>query len=376
MLKVPFVDLKAQHDSIREEISHAIDAVINAGDFILGDELRRFEENFAAYLGASHVIGTGNGLDALRIALVSLNIGPGDEVILPANTYIATALAVSAVGASPVLVDVEEETFNLDSRLVEQAITNRTKAILVVHLYGQPAEMDALLDISARHNIHLIEDACQAHGAQYRGRCAGTFGAAGCFSFYPSKNLGALGDAGAVVTASPELAEKIQQLRNYGQREKYYHILKGINSRLDNIQAAVLSVKLKNLDHWNQQRRKHAERYRELLTNIGQIKLPHVARDRTHVFHLYIIRCGNRDALQSFLKARGIHTQIHYPLPIYRQQAYSDLGFYAGHFPVTDMVAKDILSLPMYPELRPEQIEHVANSITAFYDDPFNAAQN
>ena len=375
MLKVPFVDLNSQHNSIREEISHAIQDVITAGDFILGNELRRFEENFAVYLGTSNVVGTGNGLDALRLALLSLGIGPGDEVIVPANTYIATALAVSAVGACPVLVEAEEDTFNLDHRLVEQAITDRTKAILVVHLYGQPAEMDPLLDIVSRYNLHLIEDACQAHGAEYKGRRVGTFGAIGCFSFYPSKNLGALGDAGAAVTSNPELAEKLRRLRNYGQVQKYYNVLKGINSRLDNIQAAVLNVKLKNLEQWNRQRMKHAERYRELLSGIRQIRVPQTSSNRTHVFHLYVIRCGTRDALQAFLKDRGIQTQIHYPLPIYRQQAYADLGIRAGAFPVTDRISEEILSLPMYPELQPEQIEHVAGSISAFYNDPLNTVQ-
>ncbi len=366
-MQVPFVDLKAQHANIREEIRQAIEDVINAGDFILGGQVLRFEADFASYLGIARVIGTGNGLDALRLAMVALDIGSGDEVILPANTYIATALAVSAVGARPVLVEANEDTFNLDVSLIERSITSRTKAILVVHLYGQAAQMDALLELASKRKLRVIEDACQSHGAKYAGKRTGTFGDIGCFSFYPSKNLGAMGDAGAVVTANYDLAEKLERLRNYGQQKKYYHATKGINSRLDNIQAAVLNVKLKYLDAWNELRRQHAAEYQELLAQLPQVRTPQIGVNRDHVFHLYVVRCEERDRLQSFLSERGIATQIHYPIPIHLQEAYADLRLKAGAYPLTEKLSQEILSLPMYPELKMEQIHYVADSISAFY---------
>ena len=366
-MRVPFVDLKAQHAVIREEIRQAMDKVVDACDFILGSELARFETAFAAYLGTAHAIGLGNGLDALRWALFSLRIGNGDEVIIPANTYIATALAVSAVGARPVLVDAEDVSWNLNPELLEQAITPRTRAIILVHLYGQPADLDPILAVASSHGLRVIEDACQSHGARYRGKVTGTFGDIGCFSFYPSKNLGALGDGGAAVTGNSELADTLLQLRNYGQRKKYDHAIIGGNSRLDNLQAAVLSVKLAYLDRWNEMRKGHAALYGRLLSSIPEVAIPRVAPDRDHIFHLYVVHVPDRDRLQAHLAERGIVTQIHYPIPIHLQEAYRDLGYSPGAFPVTERAAHGILSLPMHPELLAEQIEYVADSIRTFY---------
>jgi dTDP-4-amino-4,6-dideoxygalactose transaminase len=366
-LQVPFVDLRAQLGSIREEIKIAIDHVIENADFILGEEVARFETNFASYLDVPFVIGTGSGLDALRLALVSMGIGAGDEVIIPANTYIATALAISAVGAIPILVDVDTTSFNLDISAIEQAITTRTRAVIVVHLYGQPADMDELLALVVRYKLRLIEDACQSHGARYRGKRTGTFGDAGCFSFYPSKNLGGFGDGGAVVTRDAQIAQELRQLRNYGQQKKYHSRKKGFNSRLDTLQAAVLNVKLKYLDQWNRERTLHAQRYSQLLKDIPQVKTPQTYPERDHIFHLYVIRCEERDRLNAYLSDHGIQSQIHYPVPLYLQDAYADLNLPQGSFPRAEKLAGEILSLPMYPELQLQQIEHVAATISAFY---------
>lgn len=366
-MEIPFVDLRAQYASIHSEMQVAMSAVVSDCDFILGREVQRFEENFAGYLGIRHAIGVGNGLDSLRLALEAFDVGDRDEVIVPAHTYIATALAVSAVGASPVLVEVQDTSFNIDPGLIEAAITPRTRAIIVVHLYGQPCDLDPVLEIARRRSLRVIEDACQAHGALYRSRRAGSFGDAGCFSFYPAKNLGCYGDGGAVVTADPDCAERLKRLRNYGQTRKYYHSEKGLNSRLDTIQAAVLNVKLKYLDQWNKQRISNAELYTKLLKPVHQIRTPEVSPDRNHVYHLYVIRSKERDELQSFLSGRGIRTQIHYPVPIHLQEAYQDLGIPEKSFPVTERISREVLSLPMYSELQDWQIESVAAAIAEFY---------
>jgi dTDP-4-amino-4,6-dideoxygalactose transaminase len=288
-------------------------------------------------------------------------------VILPANTFIATALAVSAVGAVPVLVEMEQHSYNIDPNRIEEAITARTRAIMPVHLYGQPCDLDQVLEIARRRGLRVIEDACQAHGARYKGRRAGTIGDVGCFSFYPGKNLGAYGDGGAIVTADSELAEKISRLRNYGQRKKYYHSEKGLNARLDTLQAAVLGVKLKYLDEWNGRRTAHAAHYRKLLEMVEQVRLPRTGPDRDHIYHLFVIRVRERDRLQQFLSERSVSTLIHYPVPIHLQEAYAELGYGEGAFPATEAASGEVLSLPMYSELRPEQVERVAASITDFF---------
>jgi dTDP-4-amino-4,6-dideoxygalactose transaminase len=307
-----------------------------------------------------------SGLDALKLALEALGIGPGDEVIVPAHTFIASALAVSAVGARPVLVEVDEASFNLDPAHIEAAITPRTKAIMPVHLYGQPADMDPILALARRYNLRVIEDASQAHGARYRGQRVGTLGDVGCFSFYPGKNLGAYGDAGGLVTNNAELAEKVRFLRNYGQEVKYKHVVKGYNLRLDTLQAAVLGVKLRYLDAWNARRAAHAAVYTHALEGVGDLQLPRVITG-DHVFHLYVIRTRQRDALQAHLNQRGIATVIHYPVPIHMQPAYADLGYGRGTFPITERLSEEILSLPMYAELTAEQQDYVIAAVKDFF---------
>lgn len=367
MMEIPFVDLKAQYATIQAEIEEAVMTVLRSGNFILGEQVEEFENNFARYLGCQYAIGVSNGLDALRLALEVLGIGAGDEVIIPANTYVATALAVSSVKARPVLVEMNPRSYNMDPNLIEKALTTSTRVILPVHLYGQSADMDPILDIARRHHLFVIEDACQSHGARYRKQRTGTFGDLGCFSFYPGKNLGAYGDGGAVVTNDQKLAEKLLRLRNYGQRKKYYHSEKGLNARLDAIQAAILNVKLKYLDDWNRSRAAHAKYYSDQLQSIDGLCLPEVHPGRDHVFHLYVIRSTMRDPLQEFLSSRKIKTLIHYPLPIHLQEAYADLGYKAGDFPITEQAAAEILSLPMYAGLQSIQLEYVVKAIQDFY---------
>lgn len=305
-----------------------------------------------------------SGTSAIELALRALGIGPGDEVITPANTFIASVLAISYVGATPVLVDVEPGTANIDPRLLEQAITERTKAVLPVHLYGQPADLAAVQEICDRHGLELVEDACQAHGATYRGKRAGGFGRVAAFSFYPAKNLGAYGDGGMVVTDDPAVAEEMRLLRNYGSREKYYHEIRGYNRRLDTLHAAVLHAKLPHLDGWNEARRRHAASYASALASLP-VELPAEHPDSGHVYHLYVIRAPDRDALRAHLTERGIATGVHYPLPVHLQRAYRDLGHREGDFPVTEALARQILSLPMFPELTEEAIGRVAEEIAA-----------
>ncbi len=365
-MQIPFVDLQAQYQSLKDELDPAVLTVMRQCNFILGKEVSDFECAFADYVGARHCVGVASGLDALKLALEAFGIGPGDEVIVPAHTFIASALAVSAVGARPVLVEVDEASFNLDPARIEAAITPRTKAIMPVHLYGQPADMDPILAIARQHHLRVIEDASQAHGARYRGQRVGTFGDAGCFSFYPGKNLGAYGDAGGLVTNDAELAQKVRFLRNYGQEVKYKHVVKGYNLRLDTLQAAVLGVKLRHLDAWNARRAAHAAAYTHALEGVGDLQLPRVVTG-DHVFHLYVIRTQRRDALQAHLNQRGIATVIHYPVPMHLQAAYADLGYGRGAFPITERLSDEILSLPMYAELTAEQQDYVIKAVKDFF---------
>jgi dTDP-4-amino-4,6-dideoxygalactose transaminase len=361
-MKVPFVDLGAQHAALADPLQAAMAAVVRDGAFILGGRVSQFESELGSYLDVSHVVGVGNGLDALRLSLLALGIGPGDEVITAANTFIATALAIAAAGARPVLVDCDETTFNIDPRRIEAALTPRTRAIIPVHLYGRVANLDAVMAIARERGLHVVEDAAQAHGARMTdGRRAGTIGDAGCFSFYPSKNLGACGDGGALVTNDAGLAQRARQLRNYGQSEKYHHDVLGINSRLDGVQAAVLSTKLPHLDGWNDRRRAIAAAYREGLAGLP-LTLPGEGPAAGHVHHLFVVRCRDRERLRSDLTAAGIETGIHYPIPIHRQAAFAG-AFGEAQFPVTEMLATEILSLPMYPEMTSAQVGHVVGEV-------------
>jgi len=364
-IEIPLVDLIAQYNSIAGEIHAAMAKVLERGDYILGEEVCLFEEEFARYCGVRYAVGLDSGISALELALRAYGIGPGDEVITAANTFIATASAISFVGARPVLVDMHPQTYNLDVSLLEKAVTPHTRAVIPVHLYGQMADMDAILEVARRHRLIVIEDAAQAHGATYKGRRAGSLGDVGCFSFYPAKNLGAYGDAGMLVTNDARIAEKVRMLRNYGQKEKYVHEFLAYNRRLDTLQAAMLRVKLRHLDEWNARRRAIAQTYDERLAGLG-IQLPAVADCGTHVYHLYVIRIKRRDELQRWLASHGIATGIHYPIPIHLQSAYADLGYSPGDFPETERHCQEILSLPMYPELTSQQLAHIYDAITAF----------
>ena len=365
MLNVPFVDLHAQYAAIRDEIQMAINEVLDVSWFILGRHVESFEKKFAEYCGGREAVGVGSGTEALHLALQACEVGPGDEVITVANTFIATALAIDYVGAMPVFVDIDPVTYTIDVAQIESRITPRTKAILPVHLFGQPADLEPIQALAERHGLYVIEDACQAHGAEYKGQRVGAIGDIGCFSFYPAKNLGAYGDGGLVLTRKSELAERVRLLRNYGQTRKYFHRIRGYNSRLDELQAAVLETKLPHLDDWNDARRHVAARY-DAGVNAPHVTLPGVCEDVRHVYHLYVIRTPYRDELREWLSARGIRTQIHYPVPIHRQEACRDLGLPAGTLSVTEQACDEILSLPMYPELTDAQIDWVIESVNAF----------
>ena len=366
-MNVPFIDLSAQYAALESDIQSAIQSVLKKTNFILGEPVALFEKEFAAYSESRRAVAVASGLDAIRLALRGLSIGPGDEVITVANTFIATTLAISSVGATPVLVDCDESSFNIDVGQIEAAITPRTRAIIPVHLYGQPADMDEILAIAKRRGLSVIEDACQAHGAKYRGRRAGGLGNAAAFSFYPGKNLGAYGDGGIVTTQDEALADKIGVLRNYGSKVKYFHALMGENSRLDTLQAAVLRVKLAHLDSWNASRRALASRYTQQLAGLAQVKTPVIAPDRESVFHLYVIRVPRRAELMTYLQQQGISTIIHYPVPIHLQEAYAGAGWKKGQFPVAERVADEIVSLPMFAELKEDQVDHVAATIRRFF---------
>ena len=359
---LPLVDLKAQHAAIAAEVQAALDRVMANTDFILGADVAEFESEFAAYCEAAHCVGLDSGMSALELGMRAMDIGPGDEVITPAGSFIASSSAISFTGATPVWVDVDPKTYNIDPDVIEAAITPRTKAIMAVHLYGQPAEMDRILEIGRKHGLPVIEDACQSHGARYRGRRTGSMGAFAAFSFYPAKNLGAYGDAGALTTDDTALAERVRMMRNYGQREKYDHVYLAWNRRLDTIQAAVLRVKLRHLDRWNESRRTIASLYGELLQESGAI-LPYASPDCEHVYHLYVVQVEERERVQNELSARGISTGIHYPVPIHLQEAYRAAGFGPGSFPATEAAANRLLSLPMYPELSEEGVRRVAGAL-------------
>jgi dTDP-3-amino-3,4,6-trideoxy-alpha-D-glucose transaminase len=367
--QIPLVDLRAQYRQLKPEIDTAIAKVLDECTFILGPAVDEFEKRFADYIGVRHAVGVSSGLDALQLALTALNVGPGDEVIVPANTFVATALAVTAVGARPLLVDCDARTYTIDPSLLEESITPRTRAIIPVHLAGQAADMQPILRLAQRYDLRVIEDAAQAHGTLYRDRRCGSLAAAGCFSFYPGKNLGAYGDGGAVTTDDSALAAKLRTLRNYGQRAKYEHVVKGINARLDSLQAAVLSVKLRRLDQWNAQRRERAALYRELLAGIGDVTIQPPAAYTDHIYHLFIIESAHRDALRLHLKESGVETGIHYPVPIHLLPAYADLQYTRGDFPITENLAAHSLSLPMFPEITEAQVRYVAAQIATFFAD-------
>lgn len=363
-LQVPFIDLQAQRAAIAAELDQAISGVLARNDFILGKDVTLFEEEFAAFCEAGYAVGVDSGTSALELALLAYGIGPGDEVITVANTFIATVLAIAYTGATPVLVDADPHTYTLNPMQLASALTPQTRAIIPVHLYGQPADMDPLMAIARQHGLIVIEDACQAHGARYKGGRVGSFGHAAAFSFYPGKNLGACGDGGMVVTNDEQIAKTLQMLRNYGQSQKYHHDLKGFNRRLDTLQAAVLRVKLTYLDAWNAARRAHAAHYTRLLGDV--VETPRVPEYAEPVWHLYVIQTGRRDALQTHLFSRGIAVGMHYPIPIHLQPAFQDLGYQKGDFPVSERSGTDGLSLPMYAELTPDAIEYVATTIGDF----------
>ena len=366
-MTIPFLDLAAATAELQSEINAAVDRVIRSGWYIGGTEVAEFEERYADYCGAGHCVGVGNGLDALHLTLKAMGIGEGDEVIVASNGFIATLLAVSMTGAAPVAVEPDPLTHNLDPALVEAAITERTRVILPTHLYGQPADIDPLLEIAKRHGLRLVEDAAQAHGAHYKGRRVGAHGDAVTWSFYPSKNLGALGDAGAVTTNDPDLARRSRELGNYGSAKRYVNDVKGVNSRLDPLQAAVLSVKLDRLDEWNDRRRTIARVYGEKLHQ-GGVTLPYVPNWAEPVWHLFVVQCEARDALADCLEKAGVQTLVHYPIPPHRQRAYADLELAEGTLPIAEKLARTVLSLPMGPQLSLEQTEQVIEAVNAFQE--------
>jgi dTDP-4-amino-4,6-dideoxygalactose transaminase len=359
---VPFVDLKAQYHSIKREIDEAILKVLENSQFILGPEVAAFESEFAEYTGTRHAVGVNSGTSALHLALLAAGIGTDDEVITVPFTFVASVAAVVYTGARPVFVDIDPVSFTMDAGQIENAITPRTKAILPVHLYGQTCDMDPIIAIARRHNLVVIEDACQAHGARYRGMPAGSIGDMGCFSFYPGKNLGAYGEGGAVVTNDAEYVRTVRMLRDWGAEKKYQHVLKGYNCRLEGMQGAILRVKLRHLEAWTEARRAHAAMYQTLLAD-STVRTPSEMPYGRHVYHVYAVRTSDRDSLQQTLAGRGIQTGIHYPIPVHLTEAYGDLGYKAGDFPESERAAAEVLSLPMYPELSEKQIAEVADAV-------------
>ena len=362
---ISFLDLLQINLNHQDEIQSAMNHVLHSGWYILGEQVSAFEKEFASYCNAKHCIGVGNGLDALHLILRALKIKEGDEVIVPANTYIATWLAVTYAGATPIPVEPDSITYNIDPNLIERALTSKTRAILPVHLYGQTSDMDSINDIANRHDLYVIEDAAQAHGAKYKGKIAGSLGHAAGFSFYPGKNLGALGDAGAVVTNDDQIAEQVRLIRNYGSRVKYKNEIQGLNSRLDELQAAILRVKLKYLDEENKLRQKWASFYKNNINN-ENITLPDESNSMKHVWHLFIIRHSNRESLQNFLKEKGIGTLIHYPIPPHLSDAYNSFYSQEGEFPLTEKLANEILSLPMGPHLNESDVKYICDIINSF----------
>ncbi len=367
-MKVPFVALAKQHKVFKSEILSMISHALDEAAFIGGENVAKFEEEFAEFCNTSHCVGVSSGTDALRFALIAVGIGAGDEVITVPNTFIATTEAITQVGARPVFVDIDPVTYNMDVSQLEGVVTDKTRAILPVHLYGQAADMDPIMELARKFNLSVIEDACQAHGALYKGNSCGSMADAGCFSFYPGKNLGACGEGGAVVTDNAELAGSVRMLRNHGQKEKYIHEIEGYNGRLDAIQAGILRIKLKQLKDWNDARIGIAACYQRLLSDIPFIRLPQEATYATRcVYHLYVVLAEKRDELRQYLYAKGIETGLHYPVPLHLQKAYEHLGYKKGDFPVAEQVAEKLLSLPIYPEMTEAQVEYVADSIKSFY---------
>ena len=361
-VQVPYLDLKAQYRSIKPEIDAAISRVLESSQFVLGAEVAEFEHEFAAYCGTAECIALNSGTSALHLALLSAGVGPGDEVITVPFTFVASVATVIYTGARPVLVDIDPRTFTLDPAALEAAVTPRTKAILPVHLYGQCADMDPIMDVARRHGLVVIEDAAQAHGARYKGRPAGAIGDLACFSFYPTKNLGAYGEGGAVTTNKPEYARTIRILRDWGQDRKYHHVLRGYNYRMEGLQGAILRVKLRHLEEWTEQRRTIARTYGELLAGCG-IELPTEMSWARHVYHVYTLRCEERDALHAALQGEGIQTAVHYALPAHLQPAYADLGYGKGTLPQAELAARQVLSLPIYPELSDDAVSRVAGAL-------------
>lgn len=360
-MQVPFVDLRSQHQALRHEINDAIQRVLDRANFVLGDDIEGLEQEFAAFCGTRHAVGLSSGLAALELALRAYGIGVGDEVIVPAHTFTATAAAVSFCGATPVFVDVDPVTFNISVSEIKAAITSRTRAIIPVHLYGLPADMDAIMALARQFNLVVLEDACQAHGAVYKGRRTGSLGHIAAFSFYPTKNLGAVGDAGIVVTDDDQVADTIRAMRNCGQKTKNVHELMPFNARLDTLQAAILRVKLPHLEVWNQGRRRAAALYNQLLTGL---RTPTECPDSTHVYHLYVIRTDRRDEMREFLQSRGIGTAIHYPLPVHKQPFFQNGA--ARYLPEAETLTNEIVSLPMFPEITEEQVRYVADNVLEF----------
>lgn len=370
-MNIPMLDLKEQYQSLKTEIQEKLEEVMSTSQFILGSNVKALEQDIADYSHVSYGVGVASGSDALHISLLAAGVEAGDEVIVPAFTFFATAGAVARVGAIPVFVDIEPEGYNMDPASLEQAITSKTKAVIPVHLYGQTAEMDSILDIAQKHDLIVIEDAAQAIGAEFKGRKTGGFGETACFSFFPTKNLGAYGDAGMIVTNQEEIAEKAKVLRVHGSKPKYYHHVLGYNSRLDEMQAAILRVKQSYLEKWNELRQLKAQTYTKLLEDyrIAQVIPPKVLPHRKHVFHQYTIRAERRDELQFYLKEQGISTMVYYPIPLHLQPVFSKLGYKEGDLPMTEQACKEVLSLPIFPELKDEQQDYVVQKIKEFYEN-------
>jgi dTDP-4-amino-4,6-dideoxygalactose transaminase len=362
---IPFVDLKAQYQGIKEEIDEAVARTLASANFILGPEVAAFEKDFASYCGVSHCMGLNSGTSALHLALLAAGVGPGDEVITVSFTFVATVAAIVYTGAKPVFVDIDPVSFTMDVNQIEEAITPKTKAILPVHLYGQPADMDPIMQIARRRGLVVIEDACQAHGAEYNGKRVGSIGDVGCFSFYPGKNLGAYGEGGAVTTNNPEMARTIRMLRDWGAEKRYHHALKGYNYRMEGLQGAILAVKLRHLEKWTEARRARAKSYDNFLVKIG-VGIPVVMPYSRHVYHIYAIRHPQRDELAKFLNEHGVQSGIHYPIPVHLQEAYADTGYKLGDLPVSELVANEVLSLPMCAELETGAIGMIGELIALF----------
>ena len=375
-MKIPLVDLKAQYNSIRGEIERAIQKVIEGGQFILGEEVEALEKEIAHFLGVKYAVGVASGTDALQLALLACDVKPGDEVITTPFTFIATAEAITQCGARPVFVDIDPRTYNIDSSKIEPAITKRTKAILPVHLYGQPADMDSILELARKYGLKVIEDCAQAFGAGYKGKKTGSLGDAGCLSFFPSKVLGAYGDGGMVVTNAPEIAEKVNMLRNHGSKQKYYYLIPGFNSRLDELQAAILRVKLRHIEKWISERRRKAAFYVRLLQGVEGVETPYEAPWGFHMFNYYTIRVRNgRGELQKSLASHGIATAVYYPLSLHLQEVYRSLGYKSGDFPRSEQAQEQVLSLPIYPELKEKQVEEIAKVIKDFMLNKLRSSQ-